>query len=386
MLRELVRVAVVLAAAGVALVPTRGQVESQARLSIVEPQSGEYLAGPVTLRAEVAPRGVEVTRADFFVDGLAVCRLTSLPLTCAFDAGTAVKERQVRVTVLLKSGERVVASVRTAALRLDDAAATNAVLVPVVVWDWRGRFVPGLAQNQFALTEDGIPQQVQFFQAEDVPLELAFAIDISGSMAPIIDAVRSGLKQFMGRLKLIDRVTLVAFNERVYVLTRSEADQARRSEALDRLAPQGGTAIVDALVRSAELLGQQVSRRAIVAFTDGLDMHSVAPLDAVEARLRNTDIAVYLITYGMKSADAPALARLARLTEATGGRLFKADKVDDVPKLLDRIVGDLSQHYLLGFTPKGPTDGAVHSIAVSIPTRKNYELKHRRSYQADIRK
>ena len=86
---------------------------------------------------------------------------------------------------------------------------------------------------------------------------------------------------------------MIAFNDRVFVMTRQETDQAKRLAAIDRLSPLGGTALFDAIISSVAQLGQEISRRAVIVFTDGNDQHSRATLDGIELRLAESDVAVY---------------------------------------------------------------------------------------------
>ena len=51
-------------------------------------------------------------------------------------------------------------------------------------------------------------------------------MDISASMGAAIDDLRTAVRQFLARLRPTDQVTLVAFNEEMFVLTQRETDQA----------------------------------------------------------------------------------------------------------------------------------------------------------------
>jgi VWFA-related protein len=373
-----------LVAIGLALSVSQALPQDPTKVVIVEPVAEDYLTGPVVLKAAVEPVETAVTRADFFVDGVAVCRLTMPPFECPYDAGPRVLPRQVRVAMTMADGRRIVANVRTTGLDLESAVSVNSVLVPVVVRDWRGKFVPGLTKESFELKEDGTTQGVTFFQAENIPLELSIAVDISDSMMQIMPGVKEGIVSFVNRLKPIDRVTLLAFNERVFVVTKSESDQGRLRDAIGKLTPQGGTAIYDALVRSADSLGTQISRRAIVAFTDGKDQDSLATMSAVEERFRSTDVSLHLIVYGrLAPADLASQQPLMKLAELTGGRVYRADKVGDLPEIFKDVIDDLSQHYLLGYSPSNTArDGGTRNITITVPGKGAYELKFRNKYVA----
>jgi Ca-activated chloride channel family protein len=352
------------------------------RVILIEPTEESFLAGPSTLRAALEPADTAFSRAEFFVDGVAVCAVERSPLECTYDAGPAVAARTVRVAVSLATGQRVFASARTRSIEAETTGVIS-VLVPVVVYDGGGRFVRGLTRTAFTVLEDGVPQQVVFFQAENVPLDIALAIDVSDSMKPIIERVKDGARTLLSRLKPGDRVSLLAFNERVFVLTSQEADQAKRLEALDQLSPRGGTALFDAMVGGIAQLGQQISRRALIVFTDGGDQHSRATLAGVEQRLSESDVAIYLLTYGRRSESRTVRARLEKLAVASGGRAYHVNDPRDLTQLFSGIVDDISQHYLVSYTPaRAERDGSFRRISVRVSVRGSHEVRARAGYRA----
>src|SRR5438128_2485448 len=55
------------------------------------------------------------------------------------------------------------------------------------VRDLQGKLVTTLTQDDFEVTEDGIPQKIAFFaRSQDVPLNLGLVVDISGSQSTFI--------------------------------------------------------------------------------------------------------------------------------------------------------------------------------------------------------
>src|SRR5579863_9602333 len=56
------------------------------------------------------------------------------------------------------------------------------VVLPVVVTDGQGKAVAGLGQDSFHVFDDGRPQEISLFQAEDVPVTVGLVVDNSGSM------------------------------------------------------------------------------------------------------------------------------------------------------------------------------------------------------------
>src|SRR4029079_4040926 len=171
------------------------------------------------LRATVTP--VEsVTGLTFFVDGRQVCALTRAPFECEWDAGAAIAAHQVRAVATIQGGTRIVQTVRTKSVGYVERVDVDAVQVTVTVSDGRGKFVRNIPQAAFKVFEDGKPQTVTHFAAEDVPLELVAAIDISGSIATLMPKVKKAVKEFLGDVPPQDQVTLLGFNDSIFTLTR----------------------------------------------------------------------------------------------------------------------------------------------------------------------
>jgi Ca-activated chloride channel family protein len=67
------------------------------------------------------------------------------------------------------------------------------VLVPVTVTDKYNRIVPGLAQNNFQVYENKLPQPIKHFWTEDTPVSLGIVLDVSGSMSTKINRARDAI-------------------------------------------------------------------------------------------------------------------------------------------------------------------------------------------------
>ena len=85
--------------------------------------------------------------------------------------------------------------------------------VSVSVRDGEGRLVTDLGQDDFDISEDGVPQKIAFFaRSQDVPLNLGLIVDFSGSQGPFIKPHHKDLEAFLGSvLGPADRVFLLCF-------------------------------------------------------------------------------------------------------------------------------------------------------------------------------
>lgn len=352
-------------------------------LIIEEPGDDTYLVDLVSLRA-VVTGPVAVDAVEFFVDGVPACVAPAPDFTCLWDAGPRVRARIVRAVARLDGESRLVRSVRTRARPATFfTAETNLVLVPIVVRDRRGRFVAGLSREDFAIFEDGVRQEIQFFEAESVPLDLVLALDFSSSMGPVASALQLAARGFVAALAGQGSLSVIAFNDRPFVLARREEDPEALVAAIDRLPrPIGGTAMLDAVLRALTLLGDDLAHQVIVLFTDGDDQHSLSNLRGVEERIRASQATIYVVTLGEGRRIERVRDLLGRLTRVSGGRSFPIERIADVRRALDTVRGDLRDHYFIGYRPSNAElDDTWRRIEVQTSNRRHV-VRAREGYLA----
>src|SRR3954454_23321467 len=88
------------------------------------------------------------------------------------------------------------------------------VNVGFAVRDARGNLVTNLTQDDFEITEDGVPQKISFFaRSADVPLFLGLIMDMSGSQHSFIKPHLKDLQEFLHTvLTPRDKAFVLAFS------------------------------------------------------------------------------------------------------------------------------------------------------------------------------
>jgi VWFA-related protein len=349
-------------------------------LRFMSPTAETYLSGAVLLKVVIEPAGAESQIADitFFADGRQVCVTPANRPECSWDAGAEIKEHAIRAVARLRSGGRIVANVRTKELGYAETVSVEVVQVNAVVTD-DGRFVSGLTRDQFRITDEGEPQRITSFEPTGTPLELVVAIDVSGSMAEAMPDVKLAVRKFLEALGPKDQLTLLAFNDNLFTLTRREGRPEARLRAVDRLSAWGGTALYDVIVRSSELLSRQAGRRALVVFSDGDDQSSQASFEQVERLVREGDATLFMVGLGRGAKMDALKEKMEQLALASGGRALFAERSDRLEKPFAEVIQELSHQYMLGFEPK--RDGRWHKIEVQVPNTR-YRVRARQGYKA----
>ena len=321
---------------------------STPQVEILSPVDGSIVTGSTMLRAKVEPSGL-ASSVVFFADGIQVCTVTKPPFDCEWDAGASIAEHHVRLVVSLTSGGRVVRNARTTKVAFAETVDVDAVQVTVTVTDDRGRFVKGLPRSAFHVAEDGQPQTISQFYAEGAPLELVVALDTSESMRGAMHTLKRAVAAFLGAVSPRDRVTLLGFNDDVFVVARKTADPSVRLNAVERLTAWGTTVLYDGILRGAELLGPQPGRKALVVFTDGEDQGSDVTLAEVERSLQESDLALYMIGQGQALARTTLSKLMDRLSRPTGGRAFSTHSPDALDEAFRELLDELSNQYVLAY-------------------------------------
>ena len=356
-------------------------------LTILEPGPQSLLVGVVRLRAEVVP-AVEVRQVEFYVNGEPACVAPApAPFECVWDAGSSPDPRIVRVLARLGSGGRLVRSMRTRARPAAlFSAGTDAILVPVVVEDRRGRFVENLTLDDFEVLEDGVRQDPTFFEASRVPLDLVLTVDFSASMTAAMGPLQFAARHFIRELPEPARLGLIAFNDRTYVMARQEQNRGRLMDAIDAIpAPFGGTALLDAINYALDLHGDGQAHRVVVLFSDGDDLHSFSGVDAVEQRIRASEATVYVVTMGRGRELERVRELLGRLTRVSGGRAYGIRRIAELDEVLLHIRDRLQNRYFLAYQSSNPArDGTWRRIEVRTGNRRHV-VTAREGYVAERR-
>jgi Ca-activated chloride channel family protein len=350
-------------------------------LVITSPAEGSYVTGPVLLQARAATP-TAVRSITFFADGRSICTVVAPPFECNWDAGEGLREHVVRAVATMSDGARIVATSRTQSAGYTESVEVEVVQVTATVTDGGGRFVKGLARDQFRVKEDGVLQRITAFAGENIPLEIVVAVDVSQSMTESMPTLKAAVRTFLRSLRPADQVTLIAFNDNIFTLARRSTDLEARVRAVDRLAPWGGTALFDAMLTALNTVGKQPGRRSVVVFSDGEDQNSVATLKRVETRLETSDATIYTIGLGRSVRDRALAGIMARMSDVSGGRSFLIDEVDELDKVFADIVEELSNQYLLSYGSSNEArDGSWRRISVELKDGK-HQVRHRQGYRA----
>jgi len=259
----------------------------------------------------------------------------------------AVAEGGVRgdVVLTLGAGSGFVGSVRVELVEL-----------PVVVLDTQKVPVVGLTQKEFKVFEDDQEVTLEGFgTTADLPLSLAIAVDTSGSMVEEWDDVRRAVSGFTDALlEEDDQVVLITFSWDAKLEVAWTSQFKRLGSHLERIQPDGGTSLHDAVVRSLEEFRGRRGRQALVMLTDGEDTTSRTGWKVAERFAHTMRIPIFPIGLGLGKLGFGSRGVLKTLASETGGEAFFPKNVSELPPVYDRISELLRSQYLLWY--RSPSD------------------------------
>ncbi len=276
-------------------------------------------------------------------------------------------------------------------------SAVDLVSLNVIVTDARDRFVTGLTQHDFSVFEDGVQQDVSYFAATNVPLDLAILLDTSSSMSDKLATVQEAAVGFASHLRSGDRVTVVSVKDSARVLHDLNGDVAGACEAIRKTSASGGTALYNSIYTTIRQMQKvhasdegEFRRQAIAVLTDGDDTTSLVTFDDLLAVAKQAGIAIYTIALkshyptillGAMKENAESDFAMKALAQETGARSFFPTDISQLAGVYSSITQELASQYALGYTSNNSKrDGGFRRIFVRVD-EPNVRARTKSGYQ-----
>jgi len=182
----------------------------------------------------------------------------------------------------------------------DEPLKLNATLVqvPATVTDRGGKFVTDLSREDFALFEDGKRRDISLFSILKQSFTAVLVLDTSNSAEDRLKAIQKTAAEFTAELRPGDRMMAISFDNEVRELTEFTGDRGELTKAIAGTESGFGKLLYEAVSRSLELLRNVEGRRAVVLFSDGVDMRSIEATAQGTARLaEEVGAVIYVVRF-----------------------------------------------------------------------------------------
>jgi Ca-activated chloride channel homolog len=275
-------------------------------------------------------------------------------------------------------------------------AGVDLVSLNVTVTDGTVKYVTDLTADDFSVFEDGVKQDVTFFNRTNLPIALALLLDTSASMDTKLPTAQEAAIGFAKRLRPQDLAEVIDFDSRVIVLQNFTNSAAELEVAIKKTSAGGSTSLYNAvyialkdLKKAVAKNTEEIRRQAIVVLSDGEDTSSLLPFEEVLDLAKRSETAIYAI--GLRAPDGPGTTTkgfkeaefvLRQFAQETGARSFFPSQLSELAGVYGQISDELSSQYTVGYTSRNPKrDGSWRRVIVRV-NRPNLTSRTKLGYFA----
>ena len=254
----------------------------------------------------------------------------------------------------------------------------DVVSLNVTVTDAMSHYITDLESSDFSVFEDGVKQNITFFNRRQQPIALSLLLDTSASMDQHLPTLQAAASNFVSRLKSNDIAQVVDFNSHVQIRQAFTSSKTDLAAAIQQTSVGGSTALYNAIyialkeLRKVKAVAEEdVRRQALILFTDGEDTASLVSFDEVLDLAKRSETAIYTIALRGSDVQAKGFREaefvMRTLAQETGGRAFFPLKIEDLAGVYAQIADELASQYTLGYISMNPKrDGAWRRLVLQI--------------------
>jgi Ca-activated chloride channel homolog len=314
------------------------------------------------------------------------------------------------------------------------------VQLNVAVTDSKGNYISGLGPENFAITEDKIPERIATFEegneparqviqpppnapggkpaapgqhsaakpvvvvaakeadqnhssavSEDtstLPSRVAGAnvfvlFDTSNYMYRGFVFAQDAITDFVRSLETANKVAFYSYSRD---LSRNSALTSDRSQVLRgvRSTVAGDdAALYNCLLLTVQDAARFTGRKVVVVFSNGPDNASLVPPEDVAELAQSTGTIIYMISTREAQLEPISTAVFERMSKATGGKAYFARSWGDEKKAFAFIQEDLAHLYALSYYPQPNPSAGWRTITVKLVGKdmQKYHIRTRAGYR-----
>ena len=307
----------------------------------------------------------------------------------------------------------------------DDASRirVSVVLVQlnVAVTDNKGNYITGLKPEDFAITEDKIPEKPATFEEGNGPTHRLMEIRPSDdkSLTQVADSSGSvdqnspeGSKKFAGAnvfilfdtsnymyrgfvfaqdaiadfirsLEGVSKVALYSYSRDLSKVTALTPDRSQVLRGVRNTVAGDDAALYNGLLMTVKDAAPLTGRKAIVVFSNGPDNASLVPPEDVAELAQSTGTIIYMISTQQAESEPVSTAVFERMSKATGGKAYFSKGWQDEKQAFASIRDDLANLYTISYYPAQNPNHGWRSISVKLVGKnlQKYRIRTRAGYR-----
>jgi Ca-activated chloride channel homolog len=312
----------------------------------------------------------------------------------------------------------------------DDASRirVSVVLVQlnVAVTDNKGNYITGLKPEDFAITEDKIPEKPATFEEGNGPtrklMEVApsdgkvltqvvadtgsieqdsiegsniegskkFAganvfilFDTSNYMYRGFVFAQDAIADFIRSLEGVSKVALYSYSRDLSKVTALTPDRSQVLRGVRNTVAGDDAALYNGLLMTVKDAAPLTGRKAIVVFSNGPDNASLVPPEDVAELAQSTGTIIYMISTQQAESEPVSTAVFERMSKATGGKAYFSKGWQDEKQAFASIRDDLANLYTISYYPAQNPNHGWRSISVKLIGKnlQKYRIRTRAGYR-----
>jgi VWFA-related protein len=267
------------------------------------------------------------------------------------------------------------------------AGVTISVEAPIVTVDavattQHGDLLMGLKKENFKITDDGVPQTINGFNAGEAPITMVVVMEFSSRAYGFFASyAKYWADALFPNLQQKDWVALVTFDMQNRLEVDFTQDKNEVRNAIFHLYFPGFSEsnVFDALLDTNERLKDVKGKKSILLIASGIDTFSKHTLDQTFKQLRQSDVPIFCVGMSkifMNAGGARGATReidylqaeneLRNFSSMTGGFAWFPQFDGEIPGIFQQVASFLRHQYNLSYTPTNGNDGKYHKIKVEL--------------------
>lgn len=293
--------------------------------------------------------------------------------------------------------------------------SVDRVDVGVIVTDAQGQFVEGLQRQNFHIFDNGVEQPVSDFAAIETPGQVLLLVEAGPAVYLLEHNHLVAAHTLLSGLATDDRVAVARYNEGPEGILDFTADKGNVAAALEQLRFNSGFGALNlssSISKVLDWIANVKGKKTILLLSTGVDTSQLNDFQSALARLKTSDVRILAVslTGGLRNPPprkkkktpteksiltaqqfAEADETLKELAEATGGRAYFPNSLNDFNAVYTQVAQLVRHEYSIAFTPP-IHDAKLHTIDVRVspPTpaatasapELTYKVDHRAAYNA----
>ncbi len=281
------------------------------------------------------------------------------------------------------------------------------VQLNIAVTDRKGNYIANLRPEDFAITEDKIPQKIATFEEGSgeahrfTDLTAGDSKDAAPPITPLPGAnvfilfdtsnymyrgfvyAQDAIADFVRSLDPANKIAFYSYSRNLSRATLLTSDRYSVVNGVRSTVAGDDAALYNSLLLTVKDASQLTGRKAIVVFSNGPDNASSVPPEDVAELAQSTGTIIYIVSTRQAQSAPVSTAAFERVSKATGGKAYFASNWRDERQAFSAIREDISHLYTISYYPQPNPNRGWRTISVKLvsPKLQKYRIRTRDGYR-----